>query len=108
MSRPTLEVADVVRQYGDVFLERYGHQLNGTQLRALRAIEMCRTAALGGHVIQCDQCGHQEQSYNSCLIEGSELCKGERDRGRYRRALQPRSLCITSGRVKWQSSDQAP
>jgi hypothetical protein len=48
MSRPTLEVADVVRQYGDIFLERYGHRLNGAQLRALRAIELCRTAALGG------------------------------------------------------------
>jgi Putative transposase/Transposase zinc-binding domain len=76
MSRPTLEVADVVRQYGDVFLERYGHQLNGTQLRALRAIEMCRTAALGGHVIQCDQCGHQEQSYNSCRNRHCPKCHG--------------------------------
>ena len=52
MSRPPLEVADVVRQHGDAFLQRYGHILSGEQHRALRAIALCRTAALGGHITQ--------------------------------------------------------
>ena len=47
MSRPPLEVADVVRQHGAAFLARYGPTLSGAQHRALRAIVVCRTAALG-------------------------------------------------------------
>ena len=54
MTRPPLEVAEVVRQYGDAFLARYGSTLSGAQHRALRAIVVCRTAALGGHITQCD------------------------------------------------------
>jgi Transposase zinc-binding domain len=63
MSRPPLEVAEIVRQHGDVFLARYGAILSGAQQRALRAIALCRTAALGGHITQCDHCGHEEQAY---------------------------------------------
>lgn len=66
MSRPPLEVADVVRQHGAAFLARYGPTLSGEQQRALRAIVLCRTAALGGHSTQCDHCGHEAQAYNSC------------------------------------------
>src|SRR6266851_9420243 len=54
MRPPRLEVADVVRQHGDAFLARYGAILSGAQHRALRAIALCRTAALGGHITQCD------------------------------------------------------
>jgi hypothetical protein len=54
MSRPPLEVADVVRQHGAAFLARYGPTLSGEQHRALRAIGLCRTAPLGGHITQCD------------------------------------------------------
>jgi hypothetical protein len=50
MRRPPLEVADVVRQHGAAFLARYGPTLSGEQHRALRAIALCRTAALGGHI----------------------------------------------------------
>ena len=50
MSRPPLEVAEIVRQHGDAFLARYGAILSGAQQRALRAIALCRTAALGGHI----------------------------------------------------------
>jgi len=64
MSRPPLEVADVVRQHGDAFLQCYGATLSGAQHRALRAIAVCRTAALGGHITQCDHCGHEVQAYN--------------------------------------------
>jgi Putative transposase/Transposase zinc-binding domain len=76
MSRPPLEVADVVRQHGTAFLQRYGHTLSGEQHRALRAIALCRTAALGGHITQCDHCGHEEQAYNSCRHRSCPKCHG--------------------------------
>ena len=76
MSRPPLEVADVVRQHGAAFLARYGHTLSGEQHRALRAIALCRTAALGGHITQCDHCGHEEQAYNSCRHRSCPKCHG--------------------------------
>ena len=76
MSRPPLEVAEVVRQHGDVFLQRYGHTLSGAQHRALRAIALCRTAALGGHITQCDDCGHEVQAYNSCRNRSCPKCHG--------------------------------
>ena len=76
MSRPPLEVADVVRQHGDAFLQRYGSTLSGAQQRALRAIAVCRTAALGGHITQCDHCGHEVQAYNSCRHRSCPKCHG--------------------------------
>ena len=76
MSRPPLEVAEVVRQHGDAFLQRYGSTLSGTQHRALRAIALCRTAALGGHITQCDHCGHEAQAYNSCRNRSCPKCHG--------------------------------
>jgi len=62
MSRLPLEVADVVRPHGDVLLQRSGHTLSGAPHRALRAIALCRTAALGGPITQCDDCGHEGQA----------------------------------------------
>jgi hypothetical protein len=76
MSRPPLEVADVVRQHGAALLARYGPTLSGEQQRALRAIALCRTAALGGHITQCDHCGHEEQAYNSCRHRSCPKCHG--------------------------------
>jgi len=76
MSRPPLEVADVVRQHGAAFLARYGPTLSGEQQRALRAIVLCRTAALGGHITQCDHCGHEAQAYNSCRHRSCPKCHG--------------------------------
>lgn len=76
MSRPLLEVADVVRQHGAAFLARYGPTLSGEQHRALRAIALCRTAALGGHITQCDHCGHEAQAYNSCRNRSCPKCHG--------------------------------
>ena len=49
MTRPPWEVADIIRKAGDKFLERYRDSLTWTQLKVLRAIARCRTAALGGH-----------------------------------------------------------
>jgi Putative transposase/Transposase zinc-binding domain len=76
MSRPPLEVADVMRQHGDAFLAHYGPTLSGEQHRALRAIAVCRTAALGGHITQCDHCGHEVQAYNSCRHRCWPKCHG--------------------------------
>jgi ribosomal protein L37AE/L43A len=66
MTRPQLEVAEVIRSCRDVFLQRYGANLTPEQRRALDDLTACRTAALGGHVLECPECGHQEVSYNSC------------------------------------------
>jgi hypothetical protein len=64
--RPTLEVADIVRAHGEEFLRANARTLSPAQKRVLRALERCRTAALGGHVEECDRCGHQRIAYNSC------------------------------------------
>jgi len=66
MSRPTLEVADIVRASGDRFWEHYGSHLAWQHRKVLDAIVRCRTAALGAHRDQCTRCGHQAISYNSC------------------------------------------
>jgi len=66
MTRPRLEVAEVIRSCRDTFLEQYGASLTPEQRRALDDLTACRTAALGGHVLECPECGHQEVSYNSC------------------------------------------
>src|SRR5262249_17348125 len=66
MTRPRLEVAEVIRSCRDAFLQRYGAGLTSEQRRALDDLAACRTAALGGHVLGCPACGHQEGSYNSC------------------------------------------
>ena len=66
MTRPRLEVAEVIRSCRDAFLQQYGAGLTPEQRRALDDLTACRTAALGGHVLECLECGHQEVSYNSC------------------------------------------
>jgi Putative transposase/Transposase zinc-binding domain len=72
--RHRLEVADVFRQYGEAYLEQYG--ASGQQRRVVRDIQVCRTAALGGHITQCDQCGHQTIVYNSCRNRHCPKCQG--------------------------------
>ena len=64
--RPTLEVADIVRAHSDEFRRAHAESLSAGQKRVLRNIELCRTAALGGHLEQCDRCGHERNAYNSC------------------------------------------
>jgi hypothetical protein len=76
MSQPPLEVAEVVRQYGAAFLTRYGPTLCGEQHRALRAITLCRTAALGGHKTRCEHCGHEGVAYNPCRNRSCPKCHG--------------------------------
>jgi hypothetical protein len=72
--KQTLPVVLFIRQYGEKF-----HQLHSPlkqHQRVLNAIVKCRTAALGGHVDQCDQCGHQRISYNSCRNRHCPKCQG--------------------------------
>ena len=54
MARPELEVADIVRHHGAAYRQSHAGTLNRAQLRVLRALEICRTATLGGHVDACD------------------------------------------------------
>jgi len=68
MNQPPFEVADIVRATSKSFVEKNRSRLTWQHLRVLRAIERCRTAALGGHVDQCSRCGHQAISYNPCLM----------------------------------------
>ena len=77
MTRPTLEVADIVRKHGDEFFNRYRRQLSYQQVKALNAIERCRTAALGGHVDECSRCGHAAISYNSCRNRHCPKCQAQ-------------------------------
>src|SRR5262245_61127494 len=76
MTRPRLEVAEVIRSCRDAFLQEYGAGLTPVQRRALDDLTACRTAALGGHVLECPECGHQEISYNSCGNRHCPRCQG--------------------------------
>src|SRR5881628_2344014 len=77
MSRPTLEVADILRAHGDRFLDRYRSSFGFQQLKAFRAIQRCRTAALGGHRDACPGCGYQAISYNSCRNRHCPKCQAQ-------------------------------
>jgi hypothetical protein len=68
-------VADVIRRAGRRFIDRYQECLTWPQVKVLKAIERCRTAALGGHRDQCDRCGHQAISYNSCRNRHCPKCQ---------------------------------
>ena len=73
MPRSRLEVADVFRRYGPAYREAHG--LTGGQQRVMRAIERCRTAALGGHLERCDACGYARPAYDSCRNRHCPKCQ---------------------------------
>jgi hypothetical protein len=73
--QPEIEVADVFRRHGDAYRQRHADGLGRAQLRVMRAIELCRTAALGGHTEQCDACSHIRISYNSCRNRHCAKCQ---------------------------------
>ena len=75
MNRPTLEVGEIIRKYTPAFLDRYDSVLSTEQRRVLKDLALCRTAALGGHVEECDQCGQQRISYNSCRNRHCPKCQ---------------------------------
>ena len=76
MTRPAVEVADILHAQGDTFLEQHPW-LSAQQRTVLRAIARCRTAALGGHLDRCDTCGHQAISYNSCRNRHCPKCQAQ-------------------------------
>jgi hypothetical protein len=82
MSRPPLEVADLIRSAGAAFIERNRQWIRWKHVKVLLAIARCRTAALGGHVDQCTRCGHRATiSYNSCRNRHCPKCQtAARDR----------------------------
>src|ERR1700720_1910175 len=82
MSRPPLEVADLIRSTGAAFIERNRQWIRWQHVKVLLAIARCRTAALGGHVDQCTSCGHRATlSYNSCRNRHCPKCQtAARDR----------------------------
>jgi hypothetical protein len=76
MSRAALEVADIVRAVDNRFWEKHKSHLAWVHRKVLDAILRCRTAALGGHLDQCVNCGHQAISYNSCRDRNCPKCQG--------------------------------
>jgi Transposase zinc-binding domain len=75
MPRPTLEVADVFRRHGAGWRATNEAHLSLAQRRVMTAIEICRTAALGGHVERCDDCAHTRIAYNSCRNRHCPKCQ---------------------------------
>jgi hypothetical protein len=69
------EVQDILRLYGDSYRRVYRKNITPVQYKAMRHIEICRTAALGGHVDVCDRCGEQRISYNSCRNRHCPKCQ---------------------------------
>jgi hypothetical protein len=75
MARGGPEVADVFRRYGEAYRQRHGASLSTAQRRVMTAIELCRTAALGGHIEKCDHCDHQRICYDSCRNRHCPKCQ---------------------------------
>src|SRR6266403_4707964 len=75
MDRPKLEVADIFRRYGEAYRQQHGASLSTAQRRVMTSIELCRTAALGGHLERCDQCGHERNCFNSCRDRHCPKCQ---------------------------------
>jgi hypothetical protein len=75
MSRPELEVADIFRRFGAAWRAANEAHLSLTQRRVMTAIEICRTAALGGHVERCEDCAHTRIAYNSCRNRHCPKCQ---------------------------------
>src|SRR5438874_12323606 len=76
MSRPALEVADIFRDRGPAWRKVHAGHVSLDQLKVMAAIENCRTAALGGHVLRCEKCSHTVVAYNSCRNRHCPKCQG--------------------------------
>jgi hypothetical protein len=72
-NKKQLELADIFRLYADDY--RQSHPVSNEQLKVMHHIEICRTAALGGHVEQCDQCAFEQIAYNSCRDRHCPKCQ---------------------------------
>jgi len=70
-----IEVQDIFRLYGESYRKEYAGSISPGQHKVMRHIEMCRTAALGGHIDRCDECNHERISYNSCRDRHCPKCQ---------------------------------
>ena len=75
MGQPALEVADIFRTHGPAWRAAQRGHLSLGQLKVMSAVEQCRSAALGGHVLRCGGCGADEVSYNSCRNRHCPKCQ---------------------------------
>jgi predicted RNA-binding Zn-ribbon protein involved in translation (DUF1610 family) len=75
VAQPALEVADIFRTHGPAWRNAQRGHLSLGQLKVMSAIEQCRSAALGGHVLRCEGCGHDQISYNSCRNRHCPKCQ---------------------------------
>jgi len=73
LSRPRYEVGDIFRDYGQSYRQK--HPLPLSHLKVMRAIEICRTSELGGHLERCDHCGYERNAYNSCRNRHCPKCQ---------------------------------
>jgi hypothetical protein len=76
MPKQTLEVADIFRAQGEAWRQAHAGHISLDQFKVMSAIETCRTAALGGHVLRCSACAHQQIAYNSCRNRHCPKCQG--------------------------------
>ena len=77
MERPHIEVGDIIRAHGPSFREANAGHLSLGQLKVMSALERCRTAALGGHVLSCTECSHAHIAYNSCRNRHCPKCQAK-------------------------------
>ena len=92
-NRPTIEIADILRRHGEAYLSANAGHVGRTQKRVMGAIMACRTAALGGHVEACGDCGSMRVAYNSCRNRPSFGFPGPK--------------CQGPARAKWLANRQA-
>ncbi len=76
MARPALEIADIFRDHGPAWRKANAGHVSLGQLKVMSAIESCRTVALGGHVMRCEDCSHTQIAYNSCRNRHCPKCQG--------------------------------
>src|SRR5216683_1194021 len=76
MARPALEIADIFRDHGSAWRQANAGHVSLGQLKVMSAIESCRTVALGGHVMRCEDCSHTQIAYNSCRNRHCPKCQG--------------------------------
>src|SRR5438132_615464 len=76
MNRPVLEVAHIFRGHGPAWRQANAGHVSLGQLKVMSAIERCRTAALGGHVVRCEDCAYTTIAYNSCRNRHCPKCQG--------------------------------
>ena len=92
-NKPKIEIADILRRHGDAYRQAHAGHLGRVERRVMSAITLCRTAALGGHVEACDDCGATRIAYNSCRNRPSFGFPGPK--------------CQGPARAKWLANRQA-